>query len=265
MQLAVNPTDPGSNSIIVTVPAGQSSTTWYVYALQPSGTATYGGSAPGYGSSTDTVTLAPSGIDIWETELAGTPPTVTQICAITCSVSLAGSPQTFTVYPVQLSNDGNYTLVAQQNLAGPTGPGAATTTGTASLGSTALTVASGTGLAAGQLVFGSGIAPGTFLASGSGTSWALSQATTSALSSTTVAFYNAVLSVKVNDSNQAAGTRSSSGTASITPGTGTGSLLFTPATNGLSTTLSVVPPNGFFMIQGIPGSELNSVNVTVGP
>ena len=259
MQLAVNPTDPGSNSIVVTVPAGQSSATYYVYALQSSGTATYGATAPGYSSATDTVTLAPSGIDIFETTSSGAP-----TCAINCSVSLSGGPQTFTLFTNQLSTDGNNTIVEQQNLAGPTGPAAATTAGTASSNSTALTVASGTGLAVGQLVFGSGIAPGTFLASGAGTSWVLSQATTSALNSTTLTFYNSVLKVTVTDSNQSAGTLSSSGVAAIAPGADMGMLIFTPTATG-STMLSVVPPNGFIQIQGFPGSELNSISVTVGP
>ena len=260
MQLAVNPTDPGSNSIVVTVPPGQNGATYYVYALQPSGTATYGASAPGFSSATDTVALAPSGVDIFETTPQGSP-----TCAINCSVSLSGGAQTFTVYANQLSTDGNFTLVGTQSLAGPTGAAAATTTGTASNGGTALTVASGTGLAAGQLVFGSGIAPGTFLTSGSGTSWVLSQATTSALSSTGLSFYNANLSVTINDSNQW-GIRNSirSGAAIVTPGTGFGSLTFTPVASG-STTLSVTQPNGFSSPGGFPGSELTQVAVTVGP
>jgi hypothetical protein len=217
---------------------------------------TYGASAPGYTSAADTVALAPSGFIIYETTPSGM-----QTCAINCSIPLAGT-QTFTVYANQLSTDGNDTLAATQNLAGPTKPAAATTVGTASNGGTTLTVASGTGLAQGQLVFGSGIAPGTFLASGSGTSWVLSQATTSALSSTTLVFYNATLNVTVNDSNAATGTVS--GPAAVAPGTGTGQLTFTPLVNG-TTTLSIIQPNGFVQAQGFPGSELTSVNVTVGP
>lgn len=66
------------------------------------------------------------------------------------------------------------------------------TTGTATSGSTALTVASGTGLAVGQLVTGAGIAAGTYLASGSGTSWVLSAATTADLSTTALVFANTI-------------------------------------------------------------------------
>ena len=258
MQLAVNPTDPGSNNIVVTVPAGQSTATYYVYSLQSAGTATYGASATGYTASTDTLTLAPSGFIIY-----GTTPSGTQTCAISCNVPLSGGAQTFTVYASQLSTDGNFTLVGTQSLAGPTGAAAATTTGTASNGGTALTVASGTGLAVGQLVFGSGIAPGTFLASGSGTSWVLSKATTNALSSAALSFYNTVLNVTLTDStNGEFGTLS--GPAAVAPGADTGALTFSPTADG-STVLSINQPNGFVSPQGIPGSELASVNVTVGP
>jgi hypothetical protein len=66
------------------------------------------------------------------------------------------------------------------------------TTGTASSGSTALTVASGTGLKAGQSVSGAGIAPGTSIAAVTGTAVTLSLATTAALSATPVVFSNVV-------------------------------------------------------------------------
>jgi len=62
------------------------------------------------------------------------------------------------------------------------------TTGTASSGSTALTVASGTGIAVGQEVSASGITAGTTVSAISGTSVTLSAVTTAALSSTAVAF-----------------------------------------------------------------------------
>jgi hypothetical protein len=66
------------------------------------------------------------------------------------------------------------------------------TTGTASSGSTALTVADGTGLATGQIVVGAGIAGGTTISAVSGTSVTLSAVTTAALSSTPVIFATAV-------------------------------------------------------------------------
>jgi len=64
----------------------------------------------------------------------------------------------------------------------------ATTTGTASSGSTALTVASATGIAAGQWVYGAGLAAGTTVSNISGTNVTLSAATMNALSSTSVSF-----------------------------------------------------------------------------
>lgn len=51
----------------------------------------------------------------------------------------------------------------------------ATTTGTVTSGSDALTVGSGTGIAAGQYVIMAGVPVGTTIASGSGTSWTMSQ------------------------------------------------------------------------------------------
>ncbi len=66
------------------------------------------------------------------------------------------------------------------------------TTGTASSGSTALTVASGTGVQVGQLVTGAGIAPNTTVAAVAGTAVTLSANTTAALSATAVSFANSV-------------------------------------------------------------------------
>jgi hypothetical protein len=73
----------------------------------------------------------------------------------------------------------------------------ASTTGSASSGSTALTVASGTGIVPGQVVSGAGIAPGTFVAAVSGTSVTLSQNTTAALSTTPVTFAATIELTKV--------------------------------------------------------------------
>lgn len=75
----------------------------------------------------------------------------------------------------------------------------ASTTGTASSSSTALTVASGTGIVVGQLAVGVGIPTNTTVASGSGTSWVLSAATTQALSVTPVYFYNPNTQAEMQD------------------------------------------------------------------
>jgi hypothetical protein len=72
-------------------------------------------------------------------------------------------------------------------------PNPVNTTGTASANSTTLTVASGSGIVAGQLVAGAGIAPGTSVISVSGTTVTLSQPTTAALSNTAVTFTSNVL------------------------------------------------------------------------
>jgi hypothetical protein len=104
LQLAVNPTDAGSNTIVVTVPSSANSAIYYVYGLASSGTATYSASAPGYGSGTDTVILAPSGIVIFGPS----------------GVSLSGGAQALTVFAYQLSTDGANTPQNAQSLAGQT-------------------------------------------------------------------------------------------------------------------------------------------------
>jgi hypothetical protein len=62
--LAVNATDAGSPSIVVKVQAGFQGTSFFVYGLASSGSATYSASAPGFGAATGTVNLTPSGIVI---------------------------------------------------------------------------------------------------------------------------------------------------------------------------------------------------------
>jgi hypothetical protein len=71
---------------------------------------------------------------------------------------------------------------------GSTSPSAISTTGTASSGSTSLTVASGAGIIAGMTVYGAGIPLWDQVASGSGTSWTLAFPTTAALSGTPLTF-----------------------------------------------------------------------------
>jgi hypothetical protein len=100
LQLAVNATDPGSNTIFVTVPPGQSLGTYWVYALASSGTATYTASATGYGTAPpDTTTLAPSAVII--VGPGGQPGSV--------FVSSSAGPQTVTAITDQLTTDGSNT------------------------------------------------------------------------------------------------------------------------------------------------------------
>jgi hypothetical protein len=97
---------------------------------------------------------------------------------------------------------GNVYLRAALNSAVPAGviggleavadPNPVATTGTAAINSTALTVASGTGIAIGQGVSGVGIAAGSTVTAVAGTAVTLSLPTTAALSATAVSFSNTI-------------------------------------------------------------------------
>lgn len=76
---------------------------------------------------------------------------------------------------------------------GAVDPNPQATTGTASINTTALTVASGTGIKIGQVVTGVGVAPNTTVTAVTGTAVTLSIAVTAALSATAVSFANSVL------------------------------------------------------------------------
>jgi hypothetical protein len=108
VQLAVNATDAGSNTITVTIPQGQTGGAYWVYALESSGTATYTAIAPGYGSGHDTAFFAPSAVILVGSALGGS------------SVSSSAGPQTLTVITNQLTTDGQNTpqLGSAQALAG---------------------------------------------------------------------------------------------------------------------------------------------------
>jgi hypothetical protein len=69
---------------------------------------------------------------------------------------------------------------------------AATTNG--DIAGTTLTVASGTGIAAGQVVVGTGVAAGTFVVSGAGTSWVVSISQT--VATTSLSFYLATAAIQ---------------------------------------------------------------------
>jgi hypothetical protein len=106
MLLAANATDPGGNTITLTLNANALSGSYYVYGLGSAGTATYTISAPGYATASDTIYLAPSGIIML-------PPPYDP-----SAVSVSGGPQGLTVYTAQLSTDGNNTPTALQPLSG---------------------------------------------------------------------------------------------------------------------------------------------------
>ena len=64
LRVAGSETAAGAGSVTVTIPAGQTSTIFYVHGLGSSGAPTFSCSAPGYPSSTRTVNLMPSGVVI---------------------------------------------------------------------------------------------------------------------------------------------------------------------------------------------------------
>ena len=62
--LSVGPDEAGKPSVIVTVPQGQASATYFLHALADSGMASYTASAPGYSNRTAAVELTPGGFII---------------------------------------------------------------------------------------------------------------------------------------------------------------------------------------------------------
>jgi len=62
LELAASISGAGSSSIVVTVPAGQNYTTFYIHGLASTGTGTYTATATGAGPATGTVQLAPSAV-----------------------------------------------------------------------------------------------------------------------------------------------------------------------------------------------------------
>lgn len=129
-----------------------------------------------------------------------------------------------------------------------TAPTVATTTGTASSGSTALTVASGTGIVQGQIITGTNIPYPTTVEAVTGTAVTLSQKTTGALSTTAVNFYATLtnLVTATNGSASAASTAlivvvPSYGTIAVgnsVAGTGIAQGTFVSAVAGTAVTLS---------------------------
>ncbi len=118
LKLAVNPTDPGSTSITLTVDSNGDNPTFWVYGEAGSGSATYTASATNWNSGTDTVNLAPSGVfmagGIWPNALC--------FGSLACNVSLASGSYTFSVVTGQLATDGSNTFVGAQPMAGDAAP-----------------------------------------------------------------------------------------------------------------------------------------------
>jgi hypothetical protein len=135
LKLAATGTVAGTDSIIVTIPEGQTTTTFYVQSLGDFGTATFTATAPGYPSRTATVTLAPSGIVIGGMFGLGLPHWP----------SVATGPSQMTVYTALL-NPGNNNFLQFQELAGGTSQNVSLTNSDPSVGTvqTPVTISGGT-------------------------------------------------------------------------------------------------------------------------
>jgi hypothetical protein len=109
LSLSSNGTDAGFNSITVTIPAGQSNGTYFMYGLDVSGTATVSATANGSGfrPGSGTETLTPSGIVI-----AGP----LGVGFTTFNTPLASGNQPLSISTAQLDASGNF--VQPQALAG---------------------------------------------------------------------------------------------------------------------------------------------------
>ncbi len=99
VSLSTTGTDAGFNSIDVTIPAGQSSGTYFMYGLDLSGTATITATAPGYTTGTGTEFLTPSGIVV-----AGP----LGVGFTTFNTPLASGDQTLSISTAQLDTMGNF-------------------------------------------------------------------------------------------------------------------------------------------------------------
>jgi hypothetical protein len=64
LMLAVNPTDAGTSSITITIPAGFTSGAYYLQAFTNSGTATYSASAPAFQTVNGSITMGNSGVAV---------------------------------------------------------------------------------------------------------------------------------------------------------------------------------------------------------
>ena len=140
--LSATGTDAGTTSITLTVPAGTGSATFWVYGEAASGTATFTASAPGYGSVSDSATLAPSGI------LLLCPGGV----AGGCNISLAGGNVTLTVQTLLLNSDGSVLFVSGSPVYQPVAGGAALSVAIGNTNSAVGTVPTSVPIAAGSAI-----------------------------------------------------------------------------------------------------------------
>jgi hypothetical protein len=110
LKVAATGTVAGSDSITVTIPDGQTLTTFYLQSLGDSGTVSFTATAPGYPDKTQTVTLVPSGVVI--TGMYG-------FILWPHETSLGAGPSQLTVYTAML-DPSNLNYLQSQELAGGT-------------------------------------------------------------------------------------------------------------------------------------------------
>ena len=100
LMLAANPTDAGTPSITITIPATFTSGSYYLQAFSNSGTPTYSATAPAFRNLNASLTLSKSGLVIVGPLGPGAPG---------ANVSLAAGPQSnWSVYTAELDASGNY-------------------------------------------------------------------------------------------------------------------------------------------------------------
>jgi len=104
--LSTSPTAAGSGSITVMVPASSNNAPYYLQALSSSGSGTYTAAASGYGTSTGTISYAPSGVVLQGPFGFNRP----------ISTTATSAPTAIGVYTAVLDGTGNY--IATQPLAG---------------------------------------------------------------------------------------------------------------------------------------------------
>lgn len=139
--LSNSSTGAGSSSIVLTVPANASLAQFFVYGLASNGSPTFTASAPGMGSATGTVTLAPSGIVI-------TGPN-SQYPSFFTNIGQGG--QIISVFSALLDSSGNFS--AALNLAGGVSATVTVTSSNSSVGTispASVTIPGGSGSATTQ-------------------------------------------------------------------------------------------------------------------
>jgi hypothetical protein len=130
VSLSTTGTDAGFNSINVTIAAGQTSGTYFMYGLAASGSATITATAPPFTGASGTETLTPSGIVIYGPMGVG---------FTTFNTPLASGDQTLSVSTAQLDTGGNF--IQTQALAGAASLTVSLTNTDATVGTVPATVA----------------------------------------------------------------------------------------------------------------------------